>query len=159
MRVKPMWVRGRNGIGIHALAPIARGPTIRRYCLQGAPRSRRCRRHQTGFRYGVRRKECQGEGDGLQLFPRGPGRGSELRPIGVCRSCPFGTAFSIGLHGLSSPGLGLFLNLPSSLIVRRNRGRPVALKHQSDSNFSEPREILLTVQSDSRSVRAGAQVS
>ncbi len=36
-----------------------------------------------------------------------------------------------------------------------NRGGPVTLKHQSDSDFSEPREILLTVQSDSRSVRAG----
>jgi hypothetical protein len=40
-----------------------------------------------------------------------------------------------------------------------NLGGPVALKHQSDSDFSEPREILLTVQSDSRSVRAGAHYS
>jgi hypothetical protein len=41
-----------------------------------------------------------------------------------------------------------------------DNGRPpVALKHQSESDFSEPREILLTVQSDSRSVRAGAHNS
>ena len=38
-------------------------------------------------------------------------------------------------------------------------GRPVALKHQSDSDFSEPGEILLTVQIDSRSVRAGTRHS
>jgi hypothetical protein len=36
---------------------------------------------------------------------------------------------------------------------------PVALKHQSESDFSDPRKILLTVQNDSRSVRAGAHYS
>ena len=74
----------------------------------------------------------------------------------------------------SRPGLGSFrssarvgartgsaasANRPSSLIVRMNRGGPVALKHQSESDFRIPREILLTVQSDSRSVRAGAHNS
>src|SRR5882724_10861356 len=62
----------------------------------------------------------------------------------------------------SRPGLGSFrssarvgartgsaasANRPSSLIVRMNRGGPVALKHQSESDFRIPREILLTVQS------------
>ena len=35
----------------------------------------------------------------------------------------------------------------------------VALKHQSESDFRKPREILLTVQSDSRSLRARAHNS
>jgi hypothetical protein len=68
--------------------------------------------------------------------------------------------------------MGLFLVLSQQLkrlnhrpqwrvgsCFRMDPRAPVALKHQSESDFSDPRKILLTVQNDSRSVRAGAHYS
>src|SRR5713101_8074001 len=47
----------------------------------------------------------------------------------------------------------------ASVVLADEPGGPVALKHQSDSDFLEPREILLTVQSDSRSVEQGRTIA